>query len=51
MTKVKNPVDTENESEDKVERPFQGRKVRTSKEIDFIVRREHRRQHREDRAL
>ena len=43
MTKVKNPVDTTNESKDKVERPFQDPKARSSEEIDFIVRREHRR--------
>ena len=51
MTKVKNPGDKANESEDKVERPFGGPKARSSEEIDFIVRREHRRQHREDRAI
>lgn len=48
---VKKPKKTDEEVLKTPENPVRATKTPTSEEIGFINRREHRRQHREDRAL
>ena len=51
MADVKKPIKTDERVLKTPDNPVRGPKAPESEEIGFIVRREHRRQHRRDRAL